>query len=237
MTSPAYSANLSQAIIYYKPLVEKKFSEIAGRSVSLGEVQVRDMDCLTDNLINYMYRRTFNDVVAQKGFASFLDRTIAWLGQKVFFKKEWNKIVQNHIQRGDLLWFNSVVYVSYKRVYDSKTPIPLDAVHEICHGVWIELGGEDQFDTSIRNDTNLHNLFAISAEAFALYGEQLLCKDFYPEEIQLQIRRELQLPPKNNYERGRKKIEELVTQHEQTHIGHGQEILLEIPKNWRRLMN
>lgn len=237
-----YTDKLSQAVTHYQPLAEQRFSDLTGQPICLGEVQTKDMKDLGYDVSDYHHQKSIQFVVDKKGSINPLEKGIIWFFQKVIFKPRWQSIVAEHIERGDLIWFNNAIYFSCKRTEDKNAntdeQIQQDAVHELSHGFWEKLGGEDQFDYSIKN-MSIYPKFAAYSEEFALYCEQFLFRNLFPEEVQRKIRQELQSPrqfslpsSQNQYEiernRARKKIEQLVEE-------CGEQVLVEIPRGWRKL--
>jgi len=234
-----YLSNLGSKVSHYQPLVERKFSDLGGRSISLGEISVKDMDYLTKEFIEYMYRKTLEDTAKEKGSAeelgsvNFLERGIVWFVQKVARRGAWSNIVNGNIERGDLFWLNNTLYASYKRAFNSKdsseAQMHFDAVHELCHGIWVGLGGENPFEVNINEKERIRRLYVESAEAFASYGELVFCKELYPKDVCLQAEKFPKIPPEEGLDKRGLKIEQLVAV-------NGDRVLLDIPRNWRSLL-
>ncbi len=198
----------SQAVAHYLPLIEQRFSELKKEPITIGKVTVKDMRNLSRDLRSYSWQECKSPVQ----YALFYPLLYA------------ASIYRRNQAENDFLayWFNQDLYLSFNRGTEILQEfLDQTVIHEISHGLWEKLGGEMQFDSDAF--ANPHK-FRFANEGFASYCEYEFFKDLYPPG-----------KPKNHssnresYSKERSVIERLVNT-------HGERILLEIPRNWRKLI-
>ena len=99
-------------------------------------------------------------------------------------------------------------------------------VHELSHAVWERVEGVPLSHRRAWTRRKRQECQLLS-EGFATYAERVYFLDIYPQCVRAILR---QSPPEKGsiYDRGLRRVEELVQQ-------HGPEIFLEIPKRWQSL--
>jgi hypothetical protein len=123
------------------------------------------------------------------------------------------------------LYRRHTIYVSFRHgMYVIEDTVPLTVVHELAHALWERLGGE--LSCKIPRVDSVLRLFV---EGFACYAEYYWFTDLYPASLRSAAlfyakgRRSSAGP----HGEGLKIVERLVRE-------NGVEILLRLPKNWRK---
>jgi hypothetical protein len=222
----------SQAVATYKPKVEDLLTDLTGNPISFGRVRVKDMSKYVEDLRKNAWRSERN----------ILDMAEVFFGSNVFYRDDYRQKAKKHVElmsQGSLLltaFYNNCLYVdSTQNPYDLGNEYPKiehRCAHEFFHGGWGILRGQDPFNLPLSEEEVRD--FLILYEGWATYLEYIEAlehnKKFYPEPIIISIGVQLDNSPDNLYTQGRRKIEELVAQHEKR-------VLADIPRNWRKYVD
>jgi len=216
-----YQAKLSQAVAYYQPQMEERFAEL-DHPIELGPVQVSRTKDFALELAKHTHKQVILDIRKAKGYTGPIDRSVNFLTNAYWFSMgyfhEHSKFLE---ETGKSTFLNNRIFTSSKRSNDPDWMIHKLAVHELAHGYWSLLGGDPVIWTP-----NQDNPFFDFAEGWAHYLDSVFFKYLYPHNLRNNAASSC--PSQTPYFRGKRKIEQLVTE-------HGEPILFEIPKNWRRL--
>jgi len=135
-----------------------------------------------------------------------------------------DRCVREFVERRELsTFFENSAYVSLKYAFPTDSTIKHISVHELAHGAWEHLGGDDLYNPNIRGIEALE----IMKEGYASYWQKIMFFQDYPRDVQDFLRTDLANPPDNLYTDGRNRIQALVEK-------HGPEILMQIPTQWRK---
>jgi tetratricopeptide (TPR) repeat protein len=202
------------AVRDYQPRIEQR------TGVQLGTISVRDFEELdVDFLSNVKSRR-------RTSLARLFPRAV----------REWSlRQLQNHLAstragRGracSACYYGNGIYVSFSHhLCPPREYITSNVVHELSHALWERVEGVPLSHRRAWTRRKRQKVQLLS-EGFATYAERVYFLDVYPPCVRTILR---QTPPEKGsiYDRGLRRVEELVQQ-------HGPEIFLEIPKRWRDL--
>ena len=222
------------AVETYQPLIEEKVSGLAGASISLGHIELGNME---DYIRSYAktsartgVKTTFKSPVfyMKLGLLSLVFPGIkrqvlsgVYMGiyQQVKSKAEEIKKTRRCSYR------NNKIYLSSKNTRLLERTVDSDAVHELTHCLWEVLGGEKVYELTM-NESEERRTRAF-AEAFAIYGERCWFSDFYPKEVKQRVTNET-LNYFHPFIQSFLEIRSLANKYEQ-------KILLKIPKEWKIL--
>jgi hypothetical protein len=197
------------AVDYYQPRIEKR------TGVLLGKIRVWDHRQLDQHMMCNLERRL-----------GFLDRFV--------LRRRLRKISQNlksryaeRAQHCPAFYYRSAIYVSFSvDVRCHEEGLAVTAVHELSHGLWERLEGKPLDEIRSCRKAKQEK-FELLIEGYATYAQHVWFSDLYPECVKRML-------PHWGWDRasihfrGLRRIQELVEQ-------FGPQILLKIPKRWRRL--
>jgi hypothetical protein len=204
------------AVAYYQPRIEKM------SGIALGKIHVYDCD----DLKKHMSRAFLHG--AQQGI-------LGWL-RSLFFGRRLKRFAESlesrFLSKGaecSACYFQSAIYVSFESGTLHEDMIALVTVHELAHALWEKLA-EELFGSTKRNvcekDRKEQETKRRFVEGFATYADHIWFAQLYPASLRAGLARNadgLTAP----YAEGFRLVERLVRE-------HGQQVLLEIPKNWRK---
>jgi Clp amino terminal domain, pathogenicity island component len=126
-------------------------------------------------------------------------------------------------------YYKNAIYVSFTDKTAHENSIAVTAVHELSHALWERIEGEP-LDRNWSNAGHLAGAafqkFRLLVEGYASYAERIWFVDLYPPSAR-DVLPHAQLDPSSIHYQGMHMVQQLVEK-------HGTEILLEIPKRWRK---
>jgi hypothetical protein len=197
------------AVDFYKPRLEKK------TGIALGDIAVRDYTCMLDDALRQEQSRHSSVRFVRQ----FLFRKRPRFDMKAVtagFDESAKNCCAAYRQRA--------IYISFRSGTAHEEAIAPAVVHELAHALWEKLAARP---LTWRPKAKLMERYSLLVEGFATYAEQVWFLELYPISIRTTVRQS-QLDPNGIHFRGFRWIEQLVQE-------HGAQILMKIPKRWRRI--
>jgi hypothetical protein len=193
------------AVNDYKPRIEKK------TGTALGDIAVWEYSELA--------RHLFNGFPIVRGPIKFLFRR-----RLRHYAENLREICQKQATKNSACYYGSAIYVSFDSGTAHEESVAATVIHELAHALWEKLGDRPLFWRPRPRYLEKYKLFV---EGFATYAQKFWFLDLYPSLVRSSVKR-LHLNPESVYYRGCCKVEEVVRQ-------HGEQILMQIPKQWQSL--
>ena len=197
------------AVDFYKPRIEKK----AG--VALGDIAVRDYTCMLDDAL----RQEQSRLSSIRFVRQFLFRK-----RPRFDLEAVTAAFDESAKNCCAAYRHSAIYVSFRSGTAHEEVIARAVVHELAHALWEKLAARP---LTWRPKGKLMERYSLLVEGFATYAEQVWFLELYPISIRRTVQQS-QLDPNGLHYRGFRWVEQLVQE-------HGAQILMKIPKRWRRI--
>jgi hypothetical protein len=197
------------AVDFYKPRIEKK------TGVALGDIAVRDYTCMLDDAL----RQEQSQLWGVRFVRQFLFRK-----RPRFNMEALTAAFDESAKNCCAAYRRSAIYVSFRSGTAHEEAIAPTVVHELAHALWEKLAARP---LTWRPKAKLRERYGLLVEGFATYAEQVWFLDLYPNSIRRTVQQS-QLDPNGIHDRGFRWIEQLVQE-------HGAQILMKIPKRWRRI--
>jgi hypothetical protein len=207
-----------EKVAHYKPRIEEEMD------VNLGNVRVSDMKYFVRDQKNMILERISDEYYQKEGkklpvFPSAVFSGTAFvpfllLKPLIYAMTNLISPIAKYEKSNNSIYFpfnfsNRVLDIDYN---DNEKRLDQTVVHELSHGLWHALGGEEKK----KGDVN----WRLWNEGFATYCEQVRFAHLYPEGYKMSDDISV------FYEKGKNKIEDVVE-------AFGDGVLLDVPREWR----
>ncbi len=204
------------AVAYYQPKIEQR------TGIQLGNIAVWEYSILCQHTIE---EYTENVKPGMRGL-------IKSLLFRRSLRRYRDRAASTYAKRSRELsasYYRNAIYVSFESGTPHEDAIALATVHELSHALWERIAGQRIEQRASAAGTSAEELekYNLFIEGYATYAERVWFRDFYPTSMN-DIIDKWHLKAGSTYLRGLHKIKMLVKQ-------HGSQILLKIPKEWRKL--